>query len=37
MAWQLERLQAVRIDEVIVVDLTKPEVFGVPVVRVIII
>ena len=35
VAWELERLQAVEVDRVIVVNLTKPE-FGLPVVRVLI-
>ncbi|MFU8840907.1 MAG: YcaO-like family protein [Nitriliruptoraceae bacterium] len=35
VAWEVERLTAVGIDEVVVVDLTKPE-FGLPVVRVVI-
>jgi ribosomal protein S12 methylthiotransferase accessory factor len=33
--WELERLQAMGVDEVVAIDLTRPE-FGVPVVRVII-
>lgn len=35
VAWQLERLQAVGVDHVVVVDLTRPE-FGIPVARVVI-
>ena len=36
LAWALERLQAVGVEEVAVVDLTKPGRFDVPVVRVVI-
>ena len=36
LAWALERLQAVGIEEVVVVDLTKPSRFDIPVVRVVI-
>jgi ribosomal protein S12 methylthiotransferase accessory factor len=35
IAWELERLRAVGVDQVVAVDLTKPE-FGIPVVRMII-
>ncbi|MDH3596548.1 MAG: YcaO-like family protein, partial [Rhodospirillales bacterium] len=35
VAWELERLRAVGIEQVAVVDLTKPE-FGIPVARVVI-